>query len=190
LLAIVECFKHWRHYLEGSCCLIRVQTDYANLTYFFTTKTLNARQARWAELLAAYDFVIEYKLGRLNPADALLRRWDYKLTGDEETRAGLLPMLQRKLTPGLWLNWTGTNNPSIRGVPVGAGSPEFLFPRLLVIEATSPEVAWDSLTACLKDIVRELQHGDTHAQLVSERLQGVPNNAQVRNWRINSEGLL
>jgi hypothetical protein len=29
------------------------------------------RQARWVELLAAYDFEIEYYLGRYNPADAL-----------------------------------------------------------------------------------------------------------------------
>lgn len=74
------------------------------------------------------------------------------------------------------------NDPSICSMPVGAGSPEFLFPRLLVMEATSPEVAWDSPTARLKDIVWELQHGDTHAQLVSEQLQGVPNNTQVKNW--------
>jgi RNase H-like domain found in reverse transcriptase len=53
VLAIVLAFKHWRHYLEGS-------------THPIAVKRLNQRQARWAQLLAAYDFVIEYKPGRLN----------------------------------------------------------------------------------------------------------------------------
>jgi hypothetical protein len=70
LLAIVQCFKVWRHYLEGVPQTIRVQCNHNNLKYFFQKKTLDLRQARWAELLAAYDFQIEYKLGVLNPADA------------------------------------------------------------------------------------------------------------------------
>ena len=159
---IVKCFKYQRYYLEGSYYLIRVQTDYVNLTYFFTTKTLNIRQAQWAELLAAYNFIIKYKLGQLNPIDILLRCWDYKLTRDKETRASLLPILQRKLMLGLQLNQTSINNPSIHSMLVGAGSLEFLFLRLLVIEATSPKIAQDLLMACLKDIIQELQHGDAY----------------------------
>ena len=93
LLAIVECFKHWRHYLEGSEHTIRVQTDHNNLKYFFTTKRLNARQARWAEKLAAFDFEIEYKPGCLNPADGPSRRWDYKPSNFRERNVGMLPTL-------------------------------------------------------------------------------------------------
>ena len=150
---IIKCFKYQRHYLEGSYYLIRVQIDYINLTYFFITKTLNIRQAQWAELLTAYNFIIKYKLGWLNPINVLLRHWDYKLTRDKEIRASLLPILQRKLTLGLQLNQTSINNPSIYSMLVGAGSLEFLFLRLLVIEATSPKVTQDLLIACLKDII-------------------------------------
>jgi hypothetical protein len=44
-----------------------------------TTKDLNARQARWAEELASYDFRIEHIKGKGNKvADALSRRADYR----------------------------------------------------------------------------------------------------------------
>ena len=41
LLAIVMCFKHWRHYLEGSQHPIYMLTDHANLYAFMTTKKLS-----------------------------------------------------------------------------------------------------------------------------------------------------
>jgi hypothetical protein len=34
--------------------------DYKNLTGFLTTKELNQRQVRWAEILAEYHFEIKY----------------------------------------------------------------------------------------------------------------------------------
>jgi len=41
LLAIVESFKKWRHYLEGVATLVEIFTDHKNLTYFSETKTLS-----------------------------------------------------------------------------------------------------------------------------------------------------
>jgi hypothetical protein len=44
-----------------------------------TTKELNVRQARWAEELSSYNFVIEHIKGKENKmADALPRRPDCK----------------------------------------------------------------------------------------------------------------
>jgi len=40
LLAIVEAFKKWRHYLEGTVNPVEVITDHKNLTYFCSSKTL------------------------------------------------------------------------------------------------------------------------------------------------------
>ena len=101
LLAIVDAFKVWRHYLEGARHTVRVITDHNNLKYFMTTKVLNGRQARWAEKLAAYDFQIEYKKGESNPADGPSRRPDYFKGFKEETivanRSLMLPTLQQKL---------------------------------------------------------------------------------------------
>ena len=76
-LAIVESMKHWRHYLEGSQHPIQIRTDHKNLETFMTTKILNRRQARWAEFLADYDFVLLPIPGTKNPADGPSRRPDY-----------------------------------------------------------------------------------------------------------------
>lgn len=76
LLAIVEALGHWRTYAEG-CSDLTIFTDHKNLTYFTTTKQLNRRQVRWAELLGQYKFKIVYTPGKDNGrADALSRRHD------------------------------------------------------------------------------------------------------------------
>jgi hypothetical protein len=49
-------------------------SDHANLAYFMTTKGLTRRQARWAEKLAVFDFIILHCSGKSNPADASSRR--------------------------------------------------------------------------------------------------------------------
>ena len=46
LLAIVEAFKTWRHYLEGSQHKVLVLTDYNNLRRFMETKNLSSWQVR------------------------------------------------------------------------------------------------------------------------------------------------
>lgn len=96
LLAIVMSFKQWRHYLQGAQHTVTVISDHNNLKYFMTTKSLNGRQIRWAEKLAAYDFEIEYRKGSKNPADAPSRRPDYETTG-ERSDLTMLPTLQRKI---------------------------------------------------------------------------------------------
>jgi hypothetical protein len=51
-------------------------TDYNNLRSFTKVKALNPRQARWATHLAQFDFAIEHRSGKTNPADAPSRRPD------------------------------------------------------------------------------------------------------------------
>ncbi|SOV04760.1 uncharacterized protein UDID_17177 [Ustilago sp. UG-2017a] len=63
MFAIVAAFKHWRQYLEGAKFQVQVLTNHRSLEYFTTTKQLNHRQARWSELLADFDFVIQYRPG-------------------------------------------------------------------------------------------------------------------------------
>jgi hypothetical protein len=77
LLAIVESFRQWRAYLEGSRYPVQVYSDHNNLQFFTTTKKLSRRQARWSEFLSGFDFVINYRPGRLGvKPDALTRRPD------------------------------------------------------------------------------------------------------------------
>src|SRR4029077_12643458 len=63
-----------------------------------TTKELNGRQARWAERLSAFDFVIQHRPGSRNPADAPSRRPDYERERASHT---MLPTLQEKLRRGM-----------------------------------------------------------------------------------------
>ena len=59
LLAVVNTLEHWRVYTESSSELT-ILTDHKNLTTFTTTKKLNRRQVRWAELLGQHKFKILY----------------------------------------------------------------------------------------------------------------------------------
>ena len=75
LLAIVNAFNIWRQYLEGAAHTVTVLSDHLNLANFTTTMKLNRRQARWAERLATFDFIITHILGKSNGrADALTYR--------------------------------------------------------------------------------------------------------------------
>jgi hypothetical protein len=84
LLAIHDCFKLWRQYLEGSGDPVDVVTDHKNLEYFSTTKILTRRQVRWSEYLCQFNMVIRFRPGKLGAKlDALTRRWDvYPKEGD------------------------------------------------------------------------------------------------------------
>ena len=78
LMAIVKAFRKWSHWLEGTVEETQVYSDHQNLRYFLSIKILSQRQARWAEELSQYNFVIRYKPGIKNTrADVLSRRWDY-----------------------------------------------------------------------------------------------------------------
>ena len=56
LLAIVEAFKTWKHYLEGSQHEVLVFTEYNNLRRCMDTKSLSFKQVRWAQKLSCYHF--------------------------------------------------------------------------------------------------------------------------------------
>lgn len=73
LLAIVEGFKIWRHYLEGTAHTILVLTDHNNLKKFIKTTFLSSRQIWWAQELSQYDFKIDYCPESKNRADVLSR---------------------------------------------------------------------------------------------------------------------
>jgi len=85
MVVIVSCFQEWRHFLMGAPEQIVVYTDHKNLEYFNTTKLLNRRQARWAEILSEFNFKIIYHPGERNSkADALSCRVDPELEGEGE----------------------------------------------------------------------------------------------------------
>jgi hypothetical protein len=71
LLAIVQYFKMWCYYLKYAAYITHILYNYNNLRYFITTKSLSACQAQYTKELAKFNFEIEYKLNKLNPANTL-----------------------------------------------------------------------------------------------------------------------
>ena len=72
LLAIVEAFKNWRHYLEACKYEVLVLINQINLCRFIDTKILSFRQARWAHELCRYHLWIDHCQGKANATvDAL-----------------------------------------------------------------------------------------------------------------------
>jgi hypothetical protein len=74
LLAIVESFRNWRHFLLYSAHKVQVLSDHNNLRYFRTARLYKPRHARWAEELSQFNFLIQHVPGTKNVvADALSR---------------------------------------------------------------------------------------------------------------------
>src|SRR5271167_455184 len=93
MLAIVETMDHYRHYFEGLGHKTTVFSDHRNLLWFTETKVYNRRQARWAEKLSRFDFVIAFRPGKQGgKPDALSRRPDYTL--GEEDRSKTMTFLK------------------------------------------------------------------------------------------------
>ncbi|KAK3009399.1 hypothetical protein RJ639_014662 [Escallonia herrerae] len=73
LLAVVHCLRIWRHYLLGSSFIMR--TDNTVVSHFLSQSKLTSKQARSQELLAEFNFMLEYRAGSTNiVADAFSRR--------------------------------------------------------------------------------------------------------------------
>jgi hypothetical protein len=78
MLAIVDSLEHYRHLFKGLGQQITIYSDHYNLLWFTETKVYNRRQARWAEKLSKFDFVIHFRPGKQGgKPDALSRRPDY-----------------------------------------------------------------------------------------------------------------
>jgi transposase InsO family protein len=75
MLAIVECLKKWTVHLTD--VTFTVLTDHKPLTYWMTQKNLSRRQARWLDLLAEFNFKIDYIPGIVNRAADGLSRYPH-----------------------------------------------------------------------------------------------------------------
>ena len=73
LLAVVEFLKKYRHYLGGRP--VTVRTDHGSLRWLFNFKNPEQQLARWLEVCASFDLVIEHRAGKKHQnADGLSRR--------------------------------------------------------------------------------------------------------------------
>ena len=86
MLAVVRALQEWRGMLLGlqEVPFIAI-TDHRALEYFTTKRLLNPRQARWADVVADYNFKITYRPGTANVvADALTRKHGELITQKEK----------------------------------------------------------------------------------------------------------
>ena len=70
LLAIVNFIKHFRPYLIGKQFLVR--SDHQPLKWIFKLQDPTGQTARWLELLAAYDFQVNYRPGKKHGKHVIL----------------------------------------------------------------------------------------------------------------------
>ena len=72
LYAVKWAVEQWRPYLLGRKLI--VETDHANLKWLCSIAPQKAKLARWASLLAEYDFELRHRPGNINAVpDALAR---------------------------------------------------------------------------------------------------------------------
>ncbi|SPC62935.1 related to Gag-pol polyprotein [Ustilago sp. UG-2017b] len=85
LLAVVACLTQWRHILAGLPSQLVILTNHEALKYFKLQRRITGRQARWAILLADFDFILQYRPGdKGGEPDALTRRTDMQPVGEEQ----------------------------------------------------------------------------------------------------------
>ncbi|SOV09439.1 uncharacterized protein UDID_18602 [Ustilago sp. UG-2017a] len=85
LLAVVACLTQWRHMLAGLPSQLVILTDHEALKYFKSQRRITGQQARWAVLLADFDFILQYRPGdKGGEPDALTRRADMQPAGEEQ----------------------------------------------------------------------------------------------------------
>ena len=85
LLAIIEAFKTWKHYLEGCKHKVLILIDYNNLRQFMDTKSLSSRQVHWVQKFSRYHFWIDYCQKKANGTANALSRFP-KSSQDEEEK--------------------------------------------------------------------------------------------------------
>ena len=159
MLAIVSAFQHWRHYLEGAKHTVTVYTDHKNLEVFMVTKVLNRRQARWAELLAGYDFVLTPIPGSKNPADGPSRRPDY--AKDVVAPSGpLLPPSSLRNLPGGALETLRSHLGATSGTPP-PDAPLFRLSATLAVFTPEPPLYQRFVDALSNDPVALAQKEPT-----------------------------
>src|SRR5437667_6828615 len=81
--AIIRALEEWDAELRGVPQFL-ILTDHKNLEYFMTTRKLNERQVRWSQVLARYNFTLQYRPGKLGGLPDSLTRRPQDLPSDEE----------------------------------------------------------------------------------------------------------
>ncbi len=185
LLAIVESFCHWRHYLEQLYHIMDVLTDNSNLRAFMNTNKLTRRQMRWALDLSAFDFQLVYHKGTLNPVNGLSRRPNYQRDAEwEDSMTDNTSAVQRML---FFTVASVTSQPmppteeKVRQIwVVGTSDSRSSSQRRQARGAVSNESIYENVSKSLIDALPEFLRADPLAKKVTHCLA-----TRQSNWDLN-----
>ena len=104
LLAIIEIFETWRHYLEGCKYKVLVLSYYNNICRFMDTKSLSSWQVRWAKELSKDHFRIDYRQKKANASADALSRFLHRSQAEEKTLRAENSEILHRLQSSL-INW-------------------------------------------------------------------------------------
>jgi len=69
----VHALTIWRCYCEGATRPLKLVSDHEPLKYLRTKSQLNPRQVRWSQFIERFNYIWEFRAGRLNAADPMSR---------------------------------------------------------------------------------------------------------------------
>ena len=141
MLAIIKCLKEWGTELQ-SVQNFTILTDHKNLEYFTTIRQLSERQMRWQLILSRFNFVLQYRPGKLSQKPDILSRREQDLVQGQDERLSyrevcLLPKELIKAT-------------TIRATPVAA----LMDPTLPLETLWEEAIAQDEEYARIKETVQ------------------------------------
>ena len=84
ILAIVEAFKIWRHYLQDCKHIVFIFTNHNNLCHFIDIKSLSSHQVWWAQKLSCYYFQKDYRQSKANGTANTLSRFSQRNKDEKE----------------------------------------------------------------------------------------------------------
>ncbi|RMZ75256.1 hypothetical protein DV738_g5567, partial [Chaetothyriales sp. CBS 135597] len=216
LLAIVEGFRQFQHYLKGNPHPVCMRTDHQNLRYFMITKELNNKQTRWAEKLAHFNFFIEYQPeeARARPMlsilQKLLQRTEAAPQEDPELKEDMraaAPTLLARLQEGISPNSTQKGKDNIknaythlgqrpgskantRGCQADNNMRTCHMARQVVMAAISRQTTYNLDEATLSNALLEAQRTCTFTQAKKAAMSREHKASKPTTWQMDPKGLL
>ncbi len=185
LLAIVESFCHWRHYLEEPYHNVEVLTDHNNLRAFMSMHKLKRRQVRGALDLSTFDFRLVYRKRTLNLADGVSRQPDYQRNAEiEDSMTDNTTALQRMLFPTVAAvtsqPLSPTDEEARQNLVVGTSDSHFPNQRRQARGAASNERIYKDVSKSLIDVLPEFLRADPLTKKVTHRLATRESNSKFK----------
>jgi transposase InsO family protein len=176
MLAVITALREWRSELVCLPEPFLIVTDHKALEYFQVKRTLNARQARWCDVLADYHYRITYRPGKLNAvADGLSRKAEELATQKEIRDAA---RIQQLIPDSAILLFPDSTDMDLCIVPMEKPQGHELIDRILTLNRTP------ALSPSLDTLRRKATNS------LSPPAEPEGDVTPRENWKLSEQGLL